>query len=68
MILHNFWFTSFAVVHRFGNDHKMVYCHRRARSLVLLALEPQVELAEWASAEQLDALFYIAPGSSSWGN
>lgn len=52
----------FFAVHRFGNDQNGVYLpSTRPIARFGLALEPWAELAEWASAEQLDALFLHRP-------
>ena len=52
----------FFAVHRFGDDQNGVYLpSNRPIARFGLALEPWSQLAEWASAEQLDALFLHRP-------
>ncbi len=52
----------FFAAHRFSNDQNGVYLpSKRPIARFGLALEPWAELAEWASAEQLDALFLHRP-------
>jgi len=57
--LQNLWLTFLAFI-RFGDDKKnSVFASTRPIARFGLALEPWAGLARWASAEQLDALFYI---------
>lgn len=52
----------FFAVHRFGDDQSGVYLpSTRPIARFGLALEPWSQLAEWASAEQLDGLFLHRP-------
>ena len=54
--------NHFFAVHRFGNDQNGVYLpSTRLIARFGLALEPWADLAEWARAEQLDALFLHRP-------
>ena len=54
--------NHFFAAHRFGNDQNGVYLpSTRPIARFGLALEPWAGLAEWASAEKLDALFLHRP-------
>ncbi len=54
--------NHFFAVHHFGNDQNGVYlASPRLIARFGLALEPWAGLAEWVSAEQLDALFLHRP-------